>query len=157
MAKAKAEPKKPIGRPSAYHPDYDDQAYKLTLLKMIDKELAEFFEVSEVTLNAWKKAHPSFLKSITRGKAIADADVTQKFIERCMGYSHDAVKIFMPAGSTEPVYAPYTERFPPDTQAISLWLRNRQPSKWRDKLPDEAQTGEKDEIVGGLPPEPRDD
>ena len=24
-------------------------------------------------------------------------------------------------------YAPYTAHYPPDTQAASLWLRNRQP------------------------------
>jgi hypothetical protein len=44
-----------------------------------------------------------------------------------------AVKIFMPAGAAAPVYAPYTEHYPPDTTAASLWLRNRQPSKWRDR------------------------
>ena len=71
--------------------------------------------------------------SITRGKAEADGDVAEKFYRRAMGYSHEAVKIFMPAGCSEPVYAPYTEHSPPDTQAESLWLRNRQPARWRDK------------------------
>ena len=31
---------------------------------------------------------------------------------------------------------PYTEHYPPDTQAASLWLRNRQPRQWRDKVLD---------------------
>ena len=44
-----------------------------------------------------------------------------------------AVKIFMPAGAEAPVCASYTEHYPPDTQAASLWLRNRQPAKWRDR------------------------
>jgi len=121
------------GRPSAYKPEYCEQAYKLCLLGATDKEMADFFRVSEVTVNAWKKAHPDFLKSITRGKTIADANVAEKLYHRALGYSHDAVKIFMPAGADKPVYAPYTERFPPDTPAASLWLRNRQGGKWRDK------------------------
>ncbi len=29
---------------------------------------------------------------------------------------------------------PTVKHYPPDTQAASLWLRNRQPDKWRDKL-----------------------
>jgi hypothetical protein len=41
--------------------------------------------------------------------------------------------IFMPAGASGPVYAPYTERFPPDTAAASRWLGNRQRARWGDK------------------------
>jgi hypothetical protein len=37
--------------------------------------------------------------------------------QRGLGYSYDAVKIFMPAGSKKPVYAPYVEHVPPDTTA----------------------------------------
>lgn len=39
----------------------------------------------------------------------------------------------MPAGADNPVYAPYVEHYPPDTQVTSLWLRNQQPKLWRDK------------------------
>ena len=31
------------------------------------------------------------------------------------------------------IIVPYIEHYPPDTTAASLWLRNRQPNKWRDK------------------------
>lgn len=121
------------GRPSSYREEYAEQGYKLCLLGSTDVEMADFFSVSEQTLNAWKKAHPSFLESITRGKAAADGNVAEKLYQRALGYSHAAVKIFMPAGAEGPVYADYTEHYPPDTQAASLWLRNRQPKKWRDK------------------------
>jgi hypothetical protein len=123
----------PAGRPSSYRKEYAEQSYKLCLLSATDKELADFFGVSEQTLNTWKKAHPEFLESITRGKEIADANVAERLYQRAMGYSHPAVKIFMPAGALEPVYAPYTEHYPPDTPAASLWLRNRQSGKWREK------------------------
>lgn len=123
----------PAGRPSDYREDYAEQARKLCLLGATDVELAEFFGTSEVTLNAWKHAHPDFLKSINAGKSVADAEVADKLYHRARGYSHKAVKIFMPAGATAPVYAEYTEHYPPDTPAASLWLRNRQPAKWRDR------------------------
>jgi hypothetical protein len=138
------------GRPSDYREEYNEQARKLCLLGATDAELADFFGTSEVTLNAWKHANPDFLKSINSGKIIADAEVADKFYHRARGYSHDAVKIFMPAGAKEPVYAPYTEHYPPDTQAASLWLRNRQPKLWRDRTEAPDESGGIT-IVGGLP------
>jgi len=123
----------PAGRPTLYREEYVEQAFKLALLGMTDAEMASFFEVSVDTVNEWKRVHPEFSASITRGKSEADSDVAEKLYRRAMGYSHEAVKIFMPAGASEPVYAPYTEHYPPDTQAASLWLRNRQPARWRDK------------------------
>ena len=121
------------GRPSSYVAHYAEQAYKLCLLGATDKEMADVFGISESTLNLWKQEHLEFSESITRGKQEADANVAERLYQRAMGYSHEAVKIFMPAGAERPVYAPYTEHYPPDTQAASLWLRNRQPAKWRDR------------------------
>jgi len=131
-----AKPKsthKPSGRPSDYDPTYCHMAYKHCLLGATDEQLADLFDVSVVTLNAWKNKHPKFLKALRDGKASADADIAHALYHRARGYSHEAVKIFMPGGETTPVYAPYTEHFPPDTAAASLWLRNRQPTLWRDK------------------------
>src|SRR5205814_1037760 len=42
----------------------------------------------------------------------------------------EAVKVFLPSGTTEPIYAPYTERYAPDTTACIFWLKNRRPDLW---------------------------
>lgn len=123
----------PAGRPTDYREEHCQTVYKLCLLGATDAEIADIMQIAESTLNGWKETHPAFMESMTRGKTVADAEVAEKMYHRARGYSHDAVKIFMPAGADEPVYAPYTEHYPPDTQAASLWLRNRQPKKWRDK------------------------
>src|SRR5689334_5578702 len=122
----------PAGRPTDFRPEFPEQAYKLCLLGAIDKELADFFDVSEQTINAWKEAQPEFLDALKRGKRDADANVANRLYQRAMGYSHKAVKIFMPAGASEPVYAPYTEHYAPDTTACIFWLKNRRPDLWRD-------------------------
>lgn len=57
-----------MGRKSSYKEEYANQALKLCLLGAIDKELAEFFGVSEQTLNKWKKDFPEFLESLKKGK-----------------------------------------------------------------------------------------
>ena len=122
----------PAGRPSSYRAEYVEQALKLCRLGATDRELADFFDVAESTLNLWKLEHAEFSESLKKGKAEADAEVADKLFRRATGYSHEAVKIFMPAGASEPVYAPYTEHYAPDPTSCIFWLKNRQPGRWRD-------------------------
>lgn len=114
-----------------YREEYNEQAYKLCLLGAIDRELADFFGVSEVTLNAWKKEFPSFLKSLKDGKESADAHIAKSLYHRALGYEHpeDDIKVC----DKEIVITPTTKHYPPDTTAAIFWLKNRQPGKWRDK------------------------
>ena len=136
-AKAKPTAKKKstgylsVGRQTAYRLEFVEQAYKFCLLGATDEELAGFFKVHRHTIENWRAAHPEFLDAIARGRELADAAVAEKLYHRALGYSHPAVKIF----NTEDglVYADYTEHYAPDTQAASLWLRNRHPTKWRER------------------------
>lgn len=123
----------PSGRISSYLPEYDEQAKKLCLLGHTDKEIADFFEVSEQTLNSWKTKYPSFLESLKDGKDRADYNVAEKLYHRAMGYSHEAVKIVADAKTGAQHIVPYTEHYPPDTVAAIFWLKNRQKAHWRDK------------------------
>lgn len=126
------------GRPTKYQAEYAEQAYKLCLLGATDAKLADFFGVSEQTVNAWKTAHPKFLESITRGKDSADAEIAEALFHRAKGYSHPEVDIRVVA--SEIVQTRLVKHYPPDTPAASLWLRNRQPALWRDKV-DMEHTG----------------
>ncbi len=121
----------PAGRPSEYKPEYVEQVFKLALLGATDEEMASIFGVVIQTLYNWDEAHPEFMESRARGKDAADANVADRLYKRALGYSHDAVKIMQYEG--EPVIVPYTEHYPPDTQAASWWLKNRHPEKWKDK------------------------
>lgn len=121
------------GRPSLYKPEYDAQAAKLCALGATDAEMADFFGVSVRTLHRWKLEYPSFCHSLTISKEVADERVSRSLYHRAIGYEQEAVKIFMPAGAAEPVYAPYTERIAPDTTAAIFWLKNRRPDLWRDQ------------------------
>lgn len=71
---------------------------------------------------------------------MADDRVERSLYQRAVGYQADAVKIFMPAGAAEPVYAPYRENVQPDTTAAIFWLKNRRKEQWRDVTRQE-QTG----------------
>lgn len=99
------------GRPTDYRPEMAEQAEKLCRLGATDKELAEFFGVTEQTVNNWKTSQPGFFESLKRGKILADAEVAHSLYSRALG----------------------SEDYPPDTAACIFWLKNRQPTKWRDK------------------------
>lgn len=134
-------PRLPVGRPSSYDQSFAEKAFKLCLLGAIDEEIADVLGISIDTLYEWKNAHSEFSEAFTRGKADADANVAKGLYHRAVGYSHDAVKIFMPAGAQEPVYAKYTEHYPPDTGAAKHWLAVRRgsapvkgdPTSWREQ------------------------
>lgn len=128
--KDKTEPA-PVGRPTKYEADYAEQGYKLCLLGATDKELADFFEVSEATLNNWKHEHPKFLESIKKGKDHADSNVADRLYQRATGFNHPEEQIFQFQGQV--VRAQTVKQYAPDTVACIFWLKNRQKGKWRDK------------------------
>lgn len=121
------------GRPTSFKKEFVAQAEKLCALGATDMELADFFEVDVRTIYRWKHTEPSFCQAVTCGKEHSDERVQRSLYNRAVGYSFDAVKIFMPAGAEEPVYAPYTEHVAPDPAAAMNWLKNRRPEQWRDK------------------------
>lgn len=121
------------GRPTAYKKEFAKSAEKLTALGATDIELADFLEVDVRTVYRWKHEHEEFCQALNKGKSKADERVVHSLYQKAIGYEQDAVKIFMPGGATEPVYAPYREKIAPDTTAAIFWLKNRQPADWRDK------------------------
>jgi uncharacterized protein YjiS (DUF1127 family) len=131
----RAEGKRPkkAGRPTGYQATFAKQAEKLCALGATDIEIADFFEIDVRTLYRWKHSHPEFCQALNVGKASADERVTHSLYQRAIGYEQEAVKIFMPAGAAEPVYAPYREKVAPDVTAAIFWLKNRRPDLWRDK------------------------
>lgn len=135
----------PAGRPTDYAPEYPEQAMKLCLLGATDAQLADFFEVSEQTVNSWKKVHPEFLESLRAGKRVADAEVAHGLFNRARGARYTTNQPFKvkrtefddkgkkTAEFEDVVSFPVDVVEPPDTNACSLWLRNRDSANWRDK------------------------
>lgn len=127
-----------MARPSKYTKDTAMQAEKLCKLGATDKELADFFGVSESTLNRWKEDHSEFWESIKKGKLLADATVADSLYQRAVGYQHPEDDIKVVAG--EIVITPTTKHYPPDPVAGIFWLTNRQRGKWsRSPAPETPQ------------------
>lgn len=124
------------GRPTKYDPKMNEQVEKLCKLGATDKELADFFDVCEATINNWKE-DSEFLESLKNGKECADATVADSLYKRATGYEHPETKIATHEGIITDEKE-YTKHYAPDPTAIIFWLKNRQPTKWRDKHEVEA-------------------
>lgn len=138
------------GRPTDYREEFNSQAEKLCKLGATDKELGDFFEVTEQTINNWKTDYPEFFESIKRGKMLADAEVAERLYQRAMGFEHDSEEIkIMYDKETNEQYVervPTRKIYPPDTVAAIFWLKNRQKKKWRDKIEQGFTNGDGEDI-----------
>lgn len=151
-----------VGRPPVYRPEICETVTRFCLLGMTDLELAQALGVSEQVISLWKEQHPEFLEAIDEGRHKADARVANSLYHRALGYSHkedDIRTLSVGGGRSEIVITPTVKHYPPDTAAASLWLRNRQGAKWRektevehsgrlslDKLPDEELRAQLEEL-----------
>jgi hypothetical protein len=131
------------GRPPRYNPDIHPKAAKALCAKGATiAELAAAFDVAISTIWLWKTSHPEFFESCRLGLEAATDRVERSMFERAVGYTHESTKIFMPAGATKPVYAPYLEHVPPDPRAGEFWLTNRAPDRWKHKQSTEHNEAE---------------
>lgn len=121
----------PGGRPTKYDTVFNDQVTKLAKLGATDKEIADFFDVAESTINLWKQEHVEFSESIKRGKIEADANVAHALYHRAIGYEHEDIDIRVV--DKEIVETPLIKYYPPDPTAGIFWLKNRRPKDWRDR------------------------
>lgn len=130
-------------RPTKFKSSSIEAAEKLARMGATDAEMADFFGVSERTLNTWKQQQPEFLQALKSGKLEADARVTEALFRRAVGYSHADVDIRVVSngqgGGSEVVQTPIVKHYPPDTTACIFWLKNRRREDWRDQPPKQEE------------------
>ncbi len=132
------KPKNKGGRPKGKRYEKPTKKDKMNFSKMellysygmTDLEVCEVFNITQQTLNNWKK-DKDFFESILRGKALPDQKVARSLYQRAIGYSHEDIDIRVV--DKEIVKTKIIKHYPPDVAAASLWLRNRRPDLWRDK------------------------
>ena len=120
----------PNGRPTAYKPDFCEQARKHCLLGATNEELGEFFGVTRRTIDNWIACHPDFAAAVERGRVVADSKVASGLYARATGFERTVKRTALYRG--EPKDFETNVYFPPDTQACIFWLRNRRRQTWRD-------------------------
>lgn len=144
------------GVETKYETRYNKLAYNYCLLGATDKNLAEFFDVSEATINNWKREHPEFLESLRAGKENADMLVANSLFQNCLGATvktQKEVKVKCVDPDTLKIVErieiiDLLEQLAPDTNAQKFWLSNRRSDVWRNKQEhDHTTQGDKINVI----------
>ena len=123
------------GRPTVYQEGYSEQAYKLcSEFGADDKKLAKFFNVTERTINNWKRKYTEFFQSLKKGKAEFDTQVVeQSLLKRALGYIYDEITQEPDKDGKLRITKIVTKQVAPEVVAQIFWLKNRDPARWSDK------------------------
>lgn len=144
--------KKKTGRPSKKDTINLRSLAFLASLGLTEDQLAIALNISKATITNYKKDQ-EFLAALKDGKDIHDAQVERSLRERAIGYEHEDVDIRVVGGKI--VKTKIIKHYPPDPTSMIFWLKNRQSTKWRDKMETKVGIGEKEVelILAALPPE----
>jgi len=112
-----------------YKPEYAETARKLCAKSgFIDIQLAEWFEVTEKTINNWKLAHPEFAEALRVGKAETDDLVERSTVQHICGY-YVLVDELDRNGNIRQL----RKWIPGNPHAGLKWLAARRPEVYRDQ------------------------
>lgn len=135
-----------------YRPDFPTLAEGYAREGYTDEQIAERLGVSRDTFYRYQKIHTDFAEAIARGKAPIDFEAENNLIKLIRGYDYkettrDRKTVKIPLfvkGKDDKREVVYEEKVtthvrevvkhvPPSLPAISKWLNNRRPDRWRDK------------------------
>lgn len=113
---------------------------------LTEDQIAKNMGISIRSLTDWKIKYPAILASLKKGKAPVDQEVENALLKRALGYQYEETITEIeevPTGRTDDNGRPIMKQQKhikkvmktalPDTTAQIFWLKNRKPSRWRDK------------------------
>ena len=125
-------------RPSEkWRPEYATTIERMAANGFDAKEIATALDIRWSVFEYWVRTRYAVQSALAKGQVVADNNVTSSLYARACGYSHPEEKIFCSDGQI--IRAETTKQYPPDTAAAKLWLTNRRPAQWRDRV--EAKVG----------------
>lgn len=114
-------------------------------------KIAEKIGISAKKLERLAEKNVSLSEALRYGREQTDAMVEEALLKKALGFFVSEEKRVVKANGQEEVTT-VSKEVPPDVTAASAWLKNRCPSKWRDKpSEDDSEVMRRlDEIMGGI-------
>ena len=106
-----------VGRPTALTPFVKSKIPDLIRMGLTDTKIAEIIGVSQSTVSYWKKRNKQFVIEYNLLKQEQNSTVEKSLYKRATGFG-------VTVNQKEQYY-------PPDVQAISLWLKNKT-EEWKE-------------------------
>jgi hypothetical protein len=119
------------GRKSDFVPEMIHEIEQLARLGASNEDIAEFYRISQSTVEVWFRNNPRLYEAKKRGSIQADMQVVDSLWKNANGYDYTKTeKVYNQKGICISVKQT-TERVKGDTTAQIFWLTNRQPEYWR--------------------------
>lgn len=112
-----------------------------------DEQIAYNLGIGKTAFYEYQNRYPEFAEAVKRGKLPANLVMENAFFKKGKGfeYTERTVESVQKDGSVEIRNIKTTTKyFPPDTAAAFIWLKNREPDLWKDKL--DVDTGVRVEL-----------
>ena len=123
--------KHPGGRPSKLTPQIAVKIFALSRKGLTDKEIAGIVDIDEKTIHNWKVT-PEFFQSLKEAKGEFNSLIERSLAERAHGYDCPETKILVIKNKV--VQVEIRKHYPPDPASMIFFLKNREPSKWRERV-----------------------
>ena len=94
-----------------------------------EEQIASNMGITRPTLWKWKNKEDNMLNALKKGKEVVDYEIENALHKRAMGYRYDEVT-YEKGEEVKRV----TKEVAPDTGAIAIWLKNRKPNHWKDRI-----------------------
>ena len=120
-----------------YRRTYDKPAYVMASeAGMTNEQIAKTFGILLGTFERWMREHPYFANAVRKGRDVWDSKTAEESLKkRIMGmdvieetseYDDETGQMVL----TKRV----RKHLAPDVAAIRIWLNNRDPERWKDKI-----------------------
>ena len=131
-----------MGRRSKYDPDtFPALAEKMASQGLAETQIAKNLGVSPHTLGAYKRKYPLFLDALKRGRKPAVLEVENALFKSATGYDIPYLEEELNGSGKLTKQKRGVTHVKPNITAQIFYLKNRDPSRWRDKQ-DVDMTGE---------------
>jgi len=107
---------------------------KWSEIGLIGKQIAHNIGINHTTLYDWMQKFPELAEAIRDGRKIIDEQVENSLLKRAMGYQYEEETLGINYDGKMVVVKKVLKSQAPDVTAQILWLKNRQPELWRDKV-----------------------
>ncbi len=142
-----------MGRRTQYRKEFCEKVKELAMQGLIDTQIAKGLGISHETYYRYQDKYPEFREAVKKGKFMVDDLVESALLKRATGFEYKEVRtIMVPKEKSEEVdikdkkgmikkIETTTKIVPADVSAIALWLKNRRPDIWRDKIEEDNIKG----------------
>lgn len=118
---------------------------------MTESDIANRIGIGTSTLSLWKRQYEEIRNALKKGKEIVDYKVENALLKSALGYKVRKNKVIMELNGMGQMVTTRREisdeEVPPNVNAISMWLINRNSNKWKRNRDNILQLDDKESNI----------